>query len=217
MATLTVAAAQELVRKNLDEVVQNSSIMYPASSESQDDASIDTVIARTLPEAINAVNLVIPAERAVGEDFNTASARTVSIDTDSMVMTITLNNVPLRVLSFRASSSRIVIGEVTPEYSVLGREQQDEYVRGRIDAPVLVQASGNAKKFYYYTAGSSSDTIAEFRGVYPVEYSASATQYSILDGTYWAVINQLTGMVCEIYGEHDRAQYFFALATSQLQ
>ena len=161
MYSLSVAEAKAAVRKNLDEIGLNESVMY--DTESTDNASLDETIARCLPEAINRIHLAAPVNMLEG---------TMSLNFDSFnirdgVMRFTIKGTEkfLRLVAFRADDSDVVITEAIPEDSPEGRKQLNRYIRGTSDRPRLVKLAGTQASFAYYTVKDSSqgylDAIAQ--------------------------------------------------------
>ena len=65
MAQITPGDAVTLVRRNLDELELNGSIMYDTDTDNE---SLDNIIKRHLPDAINTVHLAAPVQLLEGED-----------------------------------------------------------------------------------------------------------------------------------------------------
>ena len=83
MVTLSPSTAIELVRKNLDELDPNGSVMYEdengSADEYGDNASLDDIIRRNLPEAINAVHLTAPVAMLEGKEHDFTGQDTVML------------------------------------------------------------------------------------------------------------------------------------------
>ena len=214
MNTLLVSDAVMKVRKNLDEQGLNDSVMY--TDEGSDNTSMDQLIAKTLPEAINAVHRAAPAHRLEGEDVRSDA----SISVSEGVVLFSLPAHVLRITALRAVDSEIVVTDILSEASAEGRKQLNPYFRGTYDRPrlVRVQHNGEDDHFRYYSlaAGTASSApIAQLDVIYEQKYTADATSYKVSVGLKEAVIAQLTGMVLAIYGETDKAQYFITQASSK--
>ena len=145
MVTLTKENAIKAVRKNLDEQDWNPSQMY---DESEDNAELDRIIERTIPEAIDAVNLAAPvaALEATESSF-------VEEGVNDGVLSFRTEKPVLRFVSMRAADSEVVIADAVPEVSPEGRKQLNRFVRGTSDNPALVLQSGTRNQFKYYTVG----------------------------------------------------------------
>lgn len=217
--TITVNEAVSIVRKNLDEVGLNDSVMY---SENTDNKSLDMVIAMTLPEAINEVHLSSPIEVLEGTDKRGGPFKSIYIADN--VLHFSIANDFLRLVAFQAADSGIVLTDIIPEASPQGRKQLNQYIRGTYDRPFLVGIQGQRREreFAYYTLTSSAydkspaNAIKRFSYIERLFYSQLATSYPISSGLKHAVYNHLTGMVLAIYGENQRAEYFFSKANRNI-
>ncbi len=145
MVTLTKENAIKAVRKNLDEQDWNPSQMY---DESEDNSELDRIIERTIPEAIDVVNLAAPvaALEATESSF-------VEEGVNDSVLSFRTEKPVLRFVSMRAADSEVVIADAVPEVSPEGRKQLNRFVRGTSDNPTLVLQSGTRNHFKYYTVG----------------------------------------------------------------
>jgi len=203
MTTITPAAAVVLVRKNLDELDPNGSVMYSG----EDNTSLDNIIKRMLPEAINMVHLAAPIQMLEGKQ-GTISNPSV---TDG-VLSFSTNNF-LRLVSFKASDSDIVITDPIPEASPEGRKQLNPYIRGRYDRPRLVRLQAQ-DSFRYYSlkeATTASDAVSVFLVVEEQTYNADAANYEISYRLRQNIIDCLTAKVMETYNDQ-RAQSFYQKA-----
>ena len=147
MTTITVSSAVELVRKNLEELDTNSSDML---SDYEDNSSLDSIIKRNLPEAINAVGLAAPVALLEGVSVSAASP---SVSEDGVLsFSLAADSKFLRLVAFRAADSGIVVTDPIPEAGPEGRKQLNKYVRGRFDRPRLVSFFN----YFSYRARSST-------------------------------------------------------------
>jgi len=227
MATLTLDAAQKLVRKNLDEIDPNGSIMYTdengSSSDYADNKSMDDIIAKSLPEAINAIHLAAPVTMLDGETVT--PTLTVLTNTPSgnagKVLNIALASTDkfLRLVAFKAADSDIVVTDAIEEASPEGRKQANKYICGQYDRPRLIHVQGSygAPVFKYYSLKSTTSTddtaatVSKILIVKKQEYAAATTSYTISEKLRQNIIDYLTGLVLEIYSDQ-RAQNFFQRA-----
>ena len=217
MDTITPSEAVSAVRKNLDEQEINASAMYNTGSpDTTDNDALDSIIVKTLPDAINWVHGEAPLALLEGVAGTPASA---SFSNNSLVFSFTTKTI-LRLVAFQAVDSNVVVGEWTPEYSPEGRQQLNEYVRGTYDDPVLVKVHGK-QQFRYYTVKSATattyasapeDAIARFDYVPLAEYADNAVSYQVSPLLKESALLHLTGMVLAIYGGSDKANYFFEKA-----
>ena len=181
MDTITPSDAVSIVRKNLDEQEINASAMYDTGSpDTTDNDALDSIIKKTLPDAVNFVHGEAPLALLEGVAGTPTSA---SFSNNVLTFSMTTAQI-LRLVAFQAVDSSVVIGEWTPEYSPEGRKQLNQYVRGTYDDPVLVKVQGK-QQFRYYTVKAETATT---------------------------LLLHLTGMVLAIYGETDKANYFFEKA-----
>ena len=218
MTTITPSEAVTIVRKNLDEQEINASAMYASGSpDTSDNDSLDSIIKKTLPDAINFVQANAPAALLEGADGRPATA-----SFSGQILSFTINDQILRLVAFQAVDSMVVVGDWTPEFSPEGRKQLDQYVRGTYDDPVLVKVHGK-QNFKYYTvksdtattyASSPQNAISRFDYVPQAVYSQGATSYSVATLLKESALLHLTGMVLSIYGD-EKANYFFEKAKIQ--
>jgi len=224
MTTLLTSDAKVLVRKNLDELDPNGSAMYQDENGSiGDNTLMDSLIARFLPEAINAVHLAAPAALLEGEDVKT-SATSVAKSTDNVLsFTLPATLKYLRLVAFKASDSGIVITDPIPEASAEGRKQLNSHIRGRSDRPrlVIMQDMNGGPKFKYYSLESATEqetAIAQLSIVKEQTYIAPTEQvadpsYNISALLRQNIIDYLTARVMETYNDQ-RSQIYTQRANS---
>lgn len=217
MVTITTTEAINLVRKNLEELDTNSSQMF--DSENYDNEALDTIIKRTLPEAINAVHLGAPVILLEGKAATLASGTAISTD-GVLSFSLASGSKYLRLVAFRAADSAIVVTDTIAEASPEGRKQLNVHVRGRYDRPrlVLLQGRHTEPAFKYYTlripASYESDpasAVSLFTYVEEQIYADSATGYDVSRRLRQNALDCLTAMVMEIYSDQ-RAQSFYQKA-----
>jgi len=208
-----------LVRKNLDEAGLNESIMY--TDENNDNLSLDDIVKKNLPEAINAVHQYAPVSLLEGEDYSFSSGlggESISVSGDG-VLTFSPSQSSdfLRLVAFRASDSPVVVTDVLSEASPEGRKQLNKYIRGTYDRPRLVRLQGRETPpvFKYYTLRNAvsypASAVATFSFVKEQKYNSEATGYPISRLLRQNIIDWLTGMVMETYSDQ-RANAFFERA-----
>ena len=232
MINLHVSDAVELVRKNLDELDPNGSIMLDdengSSAEFGDNSSLNDIIARSLPEAINSVHLAAPVQLLEGKSPGEDDYSTLDVD-DKGVLTIGLEaglNF-LRLVSFQTRDSDIVVTEVIGEATPEGRKQLNPYICGRHDCPRLVQLQGWRYLFKYYSMNTEREeefqqlaedpysAIADFQYVPEYSFDAAIIEYEVCSRLKQNIIDCLTAKVLEIYGSQ-QAQVFWQKANSYL-
>ena len=220
MMTLTPSDAVALVRKNLDEVEPNGSAMY--GDQDGDNLSLDDIVKKNLPEAINAVQKAAPVSLLEGKEHLFTESDTVTIDGGVLSFTLASSSKYMRLVAFRAADSDIVVTDTIPEASPEGRKQLNRYIRGRADRPRLVHLQGRhtgpAFKYYSLSDGSAytsnpSSAIAQFSYVEEQLYSSSATGYPISRRLRQNIIDCLTAMVMETYSDQ-RSQLFYQKANN---
>lgn len=238
MKNITLEKALTFVRASIDELAQPSDMLV---DEILDDRNLHLTVRHLLPEAYNEIAMSAPATMLEGIDCSEDCE--VSVDNDG-VMTIHPNSLDdfLRVASFRASHSDVVVTESVDEASPVGRMQLNKYVRGTHDAPVLVRihGKGDTPEFKYYSCikklaidvigpgiggtvvplgpgVSSWDGIAEFTYVRRAYELTSDTDYiECPDQLVNAVLDYLVGLVLQTYNEADKAALFIKRATDML-
>lgn len=222
MITITPATAVTTVRKNLDEAGLNESVMY--TDENNDNRSLDDIIRRSLPEAVNAVQLSCPVTLLEGEryTFTTGGTRpegeSIYLDGDVLVFSPSKASRMLRLVAFRAVDSGIVVTDAIPEASPEGRKQLNPYARGRHDRPRLVRAQGETTPplFRYYSlktetiAGlaSPASAVSILSFVREQFYDPVSAGYNAPRYLRQNIMDRLTGMVMEIYGMQGAGAYY---------
>lgn len=221
--TLTIAEAVRLVRKNLDELEPNGSDMYPATSE--DNTSLNKLIERSLPEAINAVNLAAPVtlldgvlDAVAGDDITVLESPVAD-----KVLKFRVDDTDfLRLVAFKAVDSDIVVTDALAEASPEGRKQLKSYLRGRPDRPRLVRLQGineNGPAFNYYSLAETPITGEEAEAVDTLLYvreekyneTTPAASYYVSQRLRQNILDYATGMVLAAMGDQ-RAQSYYQKA-----
>ena len=235
MTTLNASDVLTLVRKNLDELDPNGSIMYQdengSSADYGDNESLDEIILRNLPEAINAVHLAAPSALLEGEDAvlsGETPAPNVTVTLDNGVLSVNLaDSAFIRLVAFQAKDSDIVVTDIIPEASAEAHKQLNQYIRGRKDRPRLVQLQGqhSGPKFKYYTTEITTETagatIEQFKYIKEQEYSAATVSqgvvtypdYDISRRLRQNIVDYTTAKVMETFGDA-RAQAYYQKANS---
>ena len=235
MTTLSLSDAVALVRKNLDELDPNGSNMYTeengSASDYGDNASLNAIVARNLPEAINAIHLAAPTALLEGEPFVNANLDSVALSDDG-ILSFNLKDSSnyLRLVAFQAADSAIVVTDVIPEASPEGKKQLNPYIRGRKDRPrlVLLQGRHTGPSFKYYTLDRNGSDFATYQSIpsraisqlvtvqeqfYTARPQATNPSYNISRRLRQNIIDCLTAKVMETYGDA-RVQSFIDKANS---
>ena len=155
MYTLDEATAITLVRKNFDEQKLNDSDM--TDLDDIDSNEFEEILAKNLPEAINAVHAMAPLSLLDGERLDEAELSTAKIDSYG-VLSFGVKKDILRLIAFQAADSPYVISEAVSEYSAEGRMQLNPYTRGTSDRPRLVLLQGKAEDYDWKTESSETTT-----------------------------------------------------------
>lgn len=211
MITLLKDVAISAVRKNLDEQGLNDSVMY--IDDNVDNESLDSIISRTLPEAINDVHAQAPAYLLEGEEIKEQLAACYIAD---RVLSFSFNAKLLRVAAFQTMDSPIVVTDIVPEASTEGRKQLNKYVRGTWDNPRLVMLQGTTyiPSFRYYTMkddtylANPSGAVKQLKIIRQLSHSEEANDYPVSAGLVDSAIYKLTALVCAIHGKTNEAAYF---------
>lgn len=219
MYSLSVNEAIMLVRKNLDEQMDN----YSGLMEDIDSAELEKVIIKTLPESINEVHLGAPAEILDGETLSADDYANGRFDVnEDGVLTFGISQPFLRLVRFKAKDSGYVINQVYPEVSPEGRMQENPYTRGTARTPRLIILQGKDEDklsvFRYYSLSrffsSPIDAIEKFEFIPMYRYDDSREEYRVAENVVEQVINRLTGRVLAIY-KSDHANYFLGTPAPQ--
>lgn len=167
---IEVAEAIAAVRRNLDEVALNNSAMF---GEDTDNSVLDTIIEETLPLAIEAVHLEADASLLEGFLLTEKNLANLSSTKNGALDMKFLNWDILRLISFKAGDSPVLVGDACYENSPLARMQDNRFVMGQPDSPVLVEMSDSADHhphYKYYSTnlsrgeeGKSDDLAFQFR------------------------------------------------------
>lgn len=113
-----------------------------------------------------------------------------------------------RLASIKASDSPVVVVDYAPEESVIGRMQNDKYVRGTYDDPRLIvkkRWTDNRKPEYLYY--SVKDNSATFELEY-IPYPTSTSSVQVSDKLEYAVLNLLASMVLDALSLSDKAAIY---------
>ena len=104
MAQFTPEDAVMLVRRNLDELEPNGSIMYGTDTDNE---SLDNIIKRHLPDAINAVHLAAPVNLLEGEEAVIIDERTSKLADGQYALDFAIDSEDnfLRLVSLTFSSN----------------------------------------------------------------------------------------------------------------
>lgn len=218
MKNITLKDAVTFVRASIDELAEPSDMLV---DEILDDRNLHLTVRHLLPEAFNEIVLTAPAHMLDGVDGKNKCSTVVNNADGVMSITTSIDDF-LRIASFKASNSDVVVIEAEDEGTPVGRMQLNKYVRGTYDAPVLVRmhGQGDSPSFKYYSCikkNDAWDTIAEFKYIQRAkELDGDDDSIQCPDRLKNAVLDYLVGIVLQTYNEADKAQLFIKRATDML-
>lgn len=228
MYSLTVTEALKAVRKNLDELSPNDSVMY--IDENNDNASIDDIIKRYLPDAINSVVKAAPVTLLEGEvkSFETGEVELANMELGILDIVLPSSDL-LRLVALKMFDSEIVVTDAIPEASPEGRKQLNKYIRGQYDRPRLVRLQGDKAgtvRLRYYCLNPDDPNYPIFENdpreaiEYLIRYkeqiyneASPATSYNVPDRLRQNILDCVTAMVLEAYSDQ-RSQTFYQKANN---
>ena len=208
MYQLSVGAAYAYTRKCMDE-------MYSIESEDMavvsDDLNLRKQVESVIIEAVikvhkNAASILLEGKEAVyGVSHN--------LEFDSKgegVITITMLEDTLRIISVKAKDSDIVVCNFVAEDSTEGRKQLNKYVRGIPDDPRIVIMQKGAADYrpilkYYTSEEKGSDAITLTYIPYP---TIEETMVSVSPKLEYAVLNEIVAMILDNMSLHDKAAIY---------
>lgn len=217
MAMVTLSEAIEFVRTRLDEVAADSSDNLAAEI---DDTNLELTVEKLLPESVEYVHrtgpreLVAPVAETLTDLSDGVTATRESDNSLDITFAATLH--VMRILSFRAWDSPYVVTQPVDEDSPVGRMQQDKWVHGRPDSPVLVlraEAKNGNPHLRYHSLSAAREEVGEaYFSMDYVPYPAlrtegTATGYNTSDVLRMSVLNDLTGRVMTVYGWQQAQAY----------
>lgn len=195
MLRLPVSRIIDLVRRNMDEIEGHETQM--AGADYDDKQGISVIVTKCIPEAIRQVHLSADLSLLEGKEAKTED---YTVEGDEISMDVPV----LRLVSFKAKESPFVVNEAFSEGSPIGRMQQDRYVKGTYDAPVLIQKSlnnGPGKPVYVYHSFKDENDAVESISYIP-EPMPDETYYEISPKLQDALIEALSAKVMSIiYGK----------------
>ena len=244
MVNFSSSEAIALVRRNLDEQDPNGSIMYEPTEVGSTDAygdnrSLDGIVMRNIPEAINMVHRAAPVWLLEGVELESGDialsegsspAAMVSLGNDG-ILAFTMKGTTefLRLVSFRAADSDIVVTDIIPEASPEGRKQLNGHIRGWKERPRLVQLQGRqtGPSFKYYRMDPDGSDFTGYQAApltaFTMEYLQEQfyiaptvlvpyPSYPISRRLRQNIVDYLTAKVMETFGDQ-RAQAFYNKAS----
>lgn len=221
MKYLFIEDAVDAVRARMDELAERDSDMYTIVA---DDRNLSNTIEKLLPEAIETVQLSSPASLLEGIKYQTDEL-TYSSDNNTSVEIEKKDTPILRLVSLQGSNSDIALFYANSESSILGRLQKNKYLCGTNKAPVLVELSVGAEHLpiYRYFGRKPGTQTESFTMVYiPYEETPNTGKdgrlyYQVCTELYNSIISYLTGLVLMVYGEAEKANFYFGKSKSGLE
>lgn len=233
---LYIKDAVDFVRSRMDEMSFVPSEMVTGGEP--DDRNLEETVERLLKEAIISVHTEAPASLMEGKKLTESAPLTVmthSVDTNGV---LTLNftdalsiKAPdiLRLVSFKAGDSDTLVTSVAFEDEAVARLQNNRYMRGTPDCPVMVRmaTSSEYKPVYkYYTTTLKGDKedggLVLNPPTFVMEYFP-VPEYSEKDGYFIsamleiATLTYLTALVFQTYQQNETAKVFFDRAADALK
>lgn len=217
MTKLPIDVVIAIVRRNLDEIDPNASLMYNdengSSGDYGDNQSLDGLIARFLPEAINTVHLAAPVALLEGDEDVTPTDAAISDGVLSFSFPADTNY--LRLVAFKADDSDIVVTDTIPQASPEGRKQLNPYLRGRHDRPrMLILQGKSGPSFQYYSLANPSDyssnpasAISYISIIHELHFAVGTKSYDISPRLKQNIVDQVTARVMEAYADQRAATY----------
>lgn len=213
MYQLSLSEAQLLVRRNFDEQMENDSNMLGVDSDSE---QFDSLLAKMLPDAINAVHANAPIQLLEGKFLDVQTLGNIKVVGD--VLYFGIRGSFLRMVAFKTEMSPLICDAI-PEYSVEGRLQLNPYTKGTYDRPKLVLVQGreqsNETSFRYYSLYKIYSNEDAFKAIERCEYipryryDESTVSYGVAENVVENVIDYLTAQMMLTYNEADKATFYF--------
>lgn len=209
MYTLTLSEAQAFVRKSMDELADNESYMM---AQDLDKEYIDRIISESIVEAITFVHLSAPAAMLQGRDISS----NITTSLDGLAVRIDAGSTGiLRFCGCKAVDSPIVVSTAVEADSPEGRMQENRFVRGTWDRPVLVhQRDGKAhadpfgQEYRYHSLREVlTGKIFDFFSIIPVPVRGSAS-FEVSPLLLQPTLNKLTALVMTALGAEQTAAIF---------
>lgn len=218
MTKLPIDVVIALVRRNLDELDPNGSLMYNdengSSGDYGDNQSLDGMIARFTPEAINTVHLAAPVALLEGDESITPTGSAIS-QTGVLSFSLPAGTDYLRLVAFKAADSDIVVTDTIPQASPEGRKQLNPHIRGRKDRPrMLILQGQGGPSFQYYSieipadySSNPASAISYLSIIHELHFSIGTRSYDISTRLKQNIVDQVTARILEAYGDQRASVY----------
>lgn len=212
MYQLSVGAAYAYTRKCMDE-------MYSIESDGMvgisDDLNLRKQVEDSIVEAVVRTHKNAPSFLLEGKEGASKSEDlpmgdyALDINQDG-VITITMLQDTLRLVSVKAKDSDIVVCNFLPEDSAEGRKQLNKYIRGVPDDPRVVIMQNGDQDYrpilkYYTSKETGFDAISLTYIPYP---TIEETMVSISPKLEYAVLNEIVAMILDNMSLHDKAAIY---------
>lgn len=215
------------VRTRLDELSAEETDMMLSSA---DDRNLETTIEELMPEAIKSVHLSAPLSllRGITIDNKEHTLEGIVIKQDAAdrsVLVLDFRGTSaeiLRLISANIMNNKVTVFEAYSEDSILGKMQQNKYLRGTPTHPFIIETSeseGYSPVYRYYSLPTNNnlEDITYKLTYFPAPEKSADNKYFISDKLYLSVVNYLTGLVLQTYEKTELAQIYFTRATDAMQ
>lgn len=213
---LSVDSAINFVRTHLDEIVSTAPDML--GSGELDDRNLETTVSRLMEEAIVYVHLQCLPELLEGISIPSGSSPEAVVEGEVLDIDFSEKDIKiLRLVSFKESSSKVLITSAVHEDSTSGKLQQNKYLRGTDKDPILVyqRDSKDLKPHYkYYTTKQAEPSFSMLYFPYPELDSNNG--YFISAKLMSATLNHLMGLVAQSYYLNEQANLYFAKVKEEI-
>lgn len=203
---MTVSELVTRVRAAIDELMVNDSNFL---SQSADEQNLDSIIKNSIGFALQHIFEHAPLEKLSG---NVSTLSSVTIDTTTLVGTVTLPDNLLRIVEARLSSWT-QFPKPESDTSQVYLMQSDEYARGSWDRPVNIltyDGSGN-RILQMYCAKATTDTLRFAYIAKPTQTTGDSDTVNVPTQLEAALVYQVAGLAMIAFRE-DISGSLFAIA-----
>lgn len=214
MYSLAISKAVAYVRQAIDEINSSESYGLIAETEALD---LQKLVEGYFAEAV--INVHTLASALLIEGKTAVEGTDYDLTPENGVVTITMKEPIVRMVSAKCSDSDIVLTEMIPEDSAEGRKQLNTYIRGTYDDPRLVlqkRWAGEHKPIMKYYTAKERDKVVTFDLEIIPYPSVASDSAEIAPRLEYAVLNYIVAMVLDSLKEHDRAALYKAKANEEM-
>ncbi len=216
MYSLTIEEILSYVRTSMDEIELNASSALGVQS---DDLAIETLTKESIVEAIFNTHMIASPSLLYGKMANDSDYKKTVLDG---VCTIEMNVDVLRITSFHSMDSDVVLTAIIEEDSPEGRMQNNPYVRGIYDSPVLVvtrKSTGYKPVLKYFSLKDKSvlpENVKLEISYIPMP-EKGRNSYEISPDLRFAVLNMVVSIVLMALREEQLSGIFKSRAEAYLK